>query len=62
MLDLVPTEWEKRAQGFDTPDLIRTLRMRFLCPVYKYQLPMGHVSAVPKSPAGDCHHRAAGSD
>lgn len=56
------TEWEKRAQRFDVPDLIETLRMHLQRPVYKYQLHMGHVSAVPKSPAGDCHHRAAGSD
>lgn len=31
MVDLLPTEWKERAQGFDAPDLIGLLRM--LCPL-----------------------------
>ena len=48
MVDLLPTEWEKRAQGFDAPDLIETKHALSL--EYKCQPPMGHVAAVPEKP------------
>lgn len=61
VVDPPPTEWEKRVQGFDAPDLTETLRM--LCPLStNVSLPWGMLLQCPKSPAGDCHCRAAGSD